>query len=223
MSSVCVGCRRARRTITTAARACHNGAVLCLACHATATRIAAGGDATACDACGDALFAVSCKLRSVPWEGPGADPLAAEAVEAMSATAKKARVERTFIVDNPTQEDVFEICREQFRREAKPTVTRRGFHGTTRTAAGAIARTGFDHRFTGKNGQVHGPGFYFADDAQYSCGYAPNDAQGAHCMMYVEYAPGRVGPFNQGNPGLTDSQKCSGVNVVFRSRPSRWC
>lgn len=160
-------------------------------------------------------------LRPVDWEGPDAHPLAVEAVHKMfkgSGSATGVTVSRTFLVVNYYREGMFGECLDQLRKQARPTDTVRAFHGTDRRSAGAIASTGFDMRFAGRHGQVHGPGIYFSETAGYSTTYSKIDAQGAQCMFYTEIATGQIGSFDSSNPAKNDSVKAGNIRVAFRAQ-----
>lgn len=106
-------------------------------------------------------------------------------------SSDKMLIQELYRIDNPPLKAIFEACKARIEREGR----RMGgasvganeallFHATDRAACGAIMREGFDMRRSGKvNGQVYGPGAYFAADAAVSHGYSRMDGRNQRCML----------------------------------------
>lgn len=129
-------------------------------------------------------------------------------------------IERVFRVNNPTLADMFEMCRANLARETRDTAEKLMFHGTTRTAAGSISRSGFDIRYSGTHGQALGPGIYFAENASYSHGYAEADHGGRQCMIIARVLPGRQahGRDTERSPNYYDTVSGGDILAVKREQ-----
>lgn len=179
----------------------------CEFCRATVTRASAEGETGSfCRRCLSAYWR-GVETGGVPGAGvplppPTVDP-SPRFSEIFSGHPEFSRVKQTvalpltraFRVDNPALADVYEMCREDIRRQmGAPPEERIMFHGTARPAAGSIARSGFDIRYAGKiNGQALGRGIYFSSDPDEALRYAIQspDIAGNVCLVVARVVVGR--------------------------------
>jgi poly [ADP-ribose] polymerase 7/11/12/13 len=95
-------------------------------------------------------------------------------------------VRQIYRVENRALQSVHEACRLRLEKERpeKGANMRHLFHATTRAAAGAIVREGFDaHRAGQAHGAALGPGIYVATRASFSHGYSSEDSGGMRAMF----------------------------------------
>lgn len=211
-----------------AGEACPGGHRMCSRCHRACwagqqTILAAGGDdgALAMALCPEPGCYQTLGEPPADAPKPGHSRLvrvAENTPEFETATARfyatigvQATVERVFRVENPTLSDMFELCRVRMTQETRDVTEKQMFHGTDRAAAGSIARSGFDIRYSGKNAEVLGPGIYLADDASYSHSFAVEDYGGHLCMIVARVLPGRT-PGNAEKAAKRGARQEQGAN-----------
>lgn len=196
------------------------GGCQCVLCGYSAERAVCPEDHALCDRCHRAYHvgqqkgagaspddAVQCPASGCSYRvAPPPDaksqirlaPIGKDSAEYSTATAgfektvgRRVLIQRVFRVHNPTLADMFELCRARLRHEQRDTTEKLMFHGTTRAAAGSIARSGFDIRYSGSHAEALGPGAYFAVNASYSDGFTDADYKGARSMIVARVLPGR--------------------------------
>jgi hypothetical protein len=139
-------------------------------------------------------------------------------VREFGKTMAGATVVDVFRVENSALAAIYGACRARMTREGR-TIKAAAvganeafplWHATSRAAAGAIVREGFDaHRAGQAHGTALGAGIYVARDARFSDGYAKPDPRGTCAMLACRVLLGDTGGRDSRSDGAASPMQYS--------------
>lgn len=148
-------------------------------------------------------------IRLAPTDADGPEYARVLAVFAASMP-KDAAPRGIFRIENSALRAMYETCRQRMELRQVGAREQQVFHATTRIAAGAIVREGFNaHRAGQAHGTALGAGIYVANSAKFSHNYSSEDSVGARAMFICQVLLGASG---------TDSRTSGDQHVVFREQ-----